>query len=397
MNEIYPSFFNTFTKISKKIHSGQAVSDILTCIVKDISKILKAKGCIYWLLNHEKKKIDSKIFHGFDYRSLSGVNYGRLMKIFNPGSGPIFINDARNDPRLPDYEKLGKKLVGSVTGMHFNIAPPYSGILAVYFFTQNKALTPTEQALVSALGEQGALALQKTIGYDEKIVKMAGQIIESFALAIEAKDPATHGHSQRVARLARLTAREMNMADDEVETVYQAGILHDIGKIGMGDAVIEKLGKLSSRELSAVRQHPVLGVKILSPLTFFRRIEPLIENHHELFNGSGYPRGLKEKQIPLGARILTVCDAFETMISGRPNMPEHSVSYAVEILKQDAGIRFDPDVVGALIRGLRNHPDLFCIEEPACPSLAHLKKELSEIAARNKIKEKLTNRFPVSF
>ena len=374
MDHSYHSFFKVFAKISKKIHSNNEVIDILNCIVENITEIMEARGCIYWILNHQKKIIETKIFHGFDYSSLSKVDYPSLLTIFDITEPHIFIGDTRNDPRIPDLERLGKQRIGSVTGLAFDIIKPYSGILAVYF-SDSKPLKPHEFELVSALGEQGALALQKAIGYDEKMMNVYRQIVEGFALAIEAKDTITHGHSQRVAALSKLTAQKMALDDHEVENIYHAGILHDIGKIGMEDSVLERLGNLSANEMSCVHDHPVSGARILSPLTFFNEIEPLVRHHHELYNGTGYPDKRKGEDIPLGARIICVCDAFETMITGRPHLPKKSFSTAIRNLQDGAGIRFDPQVVQAFFEAIQANPDVLELSDTSASILMHFKKK----------------------
>ncbi|WP_299981652.1 HD domain-containing phosphohydrolase [Desulfobacula sp.] len=396
MDDSYHSFFKLFAKISKKIHSGREVTDILKCIVENITDTMAAKGCIYWILNHQKKIIATKISHGFDYRSLSETDYQTLLTIFDMSKPRVFIKDARNDTRIPDLERLGKRRVGSVTGLFFDILKPYSGILAVYF-SEYKPLNSREFELVSALGEQGALALQKAIGYDEKMMGVYRQIVEGFALAIEAKDRITHGHSQRVATLSELIARKMELDEHEVKNIYHAGILHDIGKIGMEDTVLEHLGQLSPNELSAIRQHPVLGAKILSPLTFFNEIEPLVRHHHELYDGTGYPDGKKGDDIPLGARIITVCDAFETMISGRPQIPKKGLSFAIQALQEGVGIRFDPKIVQAFFEVIRENPDVLDIKGTMESSLALLKKDMANLADQNLFEKKFSNGFPANF
>ena len=396
MDDSYHSFFKLFAKVSKKIHSGRDVTDILKCIVENITDIMAAKGCIYWILNHQKKIITTKISHGFDYRSLSETDYQTVLTIFDMKEPHVFIEDARNDTRIPDLERLGKRRVGSVTGLFFDITKPYSGILAVYF-SQYRPLDSNEFELVSALGEQGALALQKAIGYDEKMMEVYRQIVEGFTLAIEAKDQITHGHSQRVATLSELTARKMELDEHEVKNIYHAGILHDIGKIGMEDTVLERLGNLSPDELSAVHQHPVLGAKILSPLSFFSEIEPLVRHHHELYDGTGYPDGKKGDDIPLGARIITVCDAFETMISGSPQLPKNNLSFAIQALQEGVGIRFDPKIVQAFFAVIQENPNVVDIKESMESSLALLKKDMAELAEQNLFEKKFSNGFPANF
>jgi putative nucleotidyltransferase with HDIG domain len=319
------------------------------------------------------------------------------MTIFDPAQkNPICITDAKNDTRIPDLERLGKRRISSVTGMFFDITGPLSGLLAVYF-TGPRPLAPHELELLTALGEQGAISLEKALGYDQKTQLMYQQIVEGFALAIEAKDKVTHGHSQRVARLSELTARKMGLEEKKVRQIFQAGILHDIGKIGTQTHLLKRLGNLSRKEMSTLRQHPCLGADILRPLTFFFDIEPLVRHHHELFNGSGYPAGKKGKEIPLGARIITVCDAFETMISGRPHIPKRNLAAALTALKQGVGTRFDPAVVQAFFSMIQENPQSIDTRETIASCLDILEQNMVQLAEQNQIKKKLSNPFPESF
>lgn len=397
MEPDYHDFFTSFARISKKIHANNDTRDILTCIVENIARVFSAKGCIFWILNTRKQAIETKIFHGFDYRSLLRTDYQTLMTIFEHHKKHcVAIQDARNDDRIPDLERLGKRKINSVTGHFFDITGPYTGLLAVYF-TGNRALASHELEFLTALGEQGAIALEKAIGYDRKMLDLYREMVEGFALAIEARDKVTHGHSRRVARLSQLTARQMELADAEVNNIYHAGILHDIGKIGTQDTVLERLGRLSPDEMDQIRRHPGLGADILAPLTFFCDIEPLVRHHHELFDGSGYPDRLRGDAIPLGARILTVCDAFETMMTGRPNLPRMDLAGAVSELQTGVGTRFDPAVVQAFFTVIRKNPQALEIRESIDDILDLLKQNMVEMADRNRLEKKFAAAFPTGF
>ncbi len=392
-NSQFKDYFRVFARISKQIHSNTGTTKILECIVENITEILGAKGCIFWILNNSQKNIETKISTGFDYQSLSRVDYPTLMTLFDPKAKiPIAISDARSDDRIPDLERLGKRLINAISGLYFDISGPYTGLLAVYF-TGHRTLAGHELELLTALGEQGAIALEKAIGYDKEMLDLYGQIIQVFALAIEARDPITHGHSLTVARLAKATAEQMNLDEETARLIYHAGILHDIGKIGTRDNILDRLGKLNKKELGFIRQHPALGADILRPLTFLGEIEPLVRSHHELFNGNGYPDGKKGKDIPLGARILTVCDAFETMITGRPGLPKKDLASALTDLKQGVGTRFDPDVVQAFFDMIRIRKNILETGESIDHCLDILTQNMGRLADQNLLEKKLANPF----
>ncbi len=397
MTPDYHQFFTLFAQISKKIHANRDTRDILACIVENITRILSAKGSIFWILNTEKKRIETKIFHGFDYRSLMQIDYPALMTLFGlQKQNRVVIPNAREDDRIPDLERLGKRKINSITGLFFDITGPYTGLLAVYF-TGSRSLASHELELVTALGEQGAIALEKAMGHDRNILEIYRKIVEGFALAIEARDRVTHGHSRRVAVLARLTAQQMGLDKAMVKTVFHAGILHDIGKIGTRDTVLDRLGHLTPREMDQIRQHPVLGADILTPLTFFSEIAPMIRHHHERFDGSGYPDGIKGEHIPLGARILAVCDVFETITAGRPGIPPKDLPSAIFELKHGVGILFDPAVVQAFFAMIQVHPRAMEIHESIDDVLDMLRQNMAELALQNRLEKKTARLFPAGF
>ncbi|MEJ2058283.1 MAG: HD domain-containing protein, partial [Desulfofustis sp.] len=242
MSSEYKDFFKVFSQVSKAIHSGDSTAEILHNIVRNIKEILKAKGCIYWIVDQRRERIVTMVSDGFPYRSLANVNYQELNQIFKSEAGPlVYIENAKTDPRIPDRDTIGKRSVGSISGMFFDIIGDYSGILAVYFYGQ-KQLSVEETEILTALGEQGAIALHKAFSYDEKMLQSLRQMVEGFTLALEAKDESTHGHSVRVARFARAVAEELGLNDGDIETIYHGGLLHDIGKIGMNDDILERLG-----------------------------------------------------------------------------------------------------------------------------------------------------------
>ncbi|MCP4747384.1 MAG: HD domain-containing protein [Desulfobacteraceae bacterium] len=377
-------YFETFRHVSKAIHTDINTGDILNTIVTHISEIMEAKGSIFWIIDTAQQRIESKINYGFAYESLLSVQHDTLLELFPlDQNGPIFIKDARYDQRIPSLELLGKKQVVTIIGLPLTIAEPYKGILAVYFGRQRPVLQ-SEIDFIEALGEQGAIALHKALRYDENMLSTLSQTVEGFALAIEAKDTITHGHSLRVACYAKRLAQALKLDEKQIETVYHAGLLHDIGKIGMGDRLLNRLGKLTEREMDIMRKHPIIGAKIVAPLTCLASSVPLILHHHELYDGSGYPDGLKKNSIPLGARILTVCDAFETMLTGRVNMPKLNLGQAIKQLRISAGIMFDPEIVRIWIEIVKNDPKI--LNPPEAP--AHILDKLVDTCDDNLKKNK---------
>jgi putative two-component system response regulator len=193
-------------------------------------------------------------------------------------------------------------------------------------------------------------ALRLKAVYDS--LDSAEQVIFALAAAVEAKDPFTEAHTQRVAESARRIGARLGLTSSDLDALYRGGIIHDIGKIGVPDSILLKPGPLDADELTRMHLHPVIGENIVAPLRSGVDLLPIIRNHHERFDGTGYPDGLAGSSIPRLARIVSVCDAFDALITDRPYRRRMSVSDAVSTLTRGAGRQWDPEVVEALIKDL---------------------------------------------
>ncbi len=169
--------------------------------------------------------------------------------------------------------------------------------------------------------------------------------IKSLVFALEAKDKYTEGHSKRVTFYACEIAKKMKLPALMIHKIHLAGLLHDIGKIGVRESILNKPGKLTDEEYKHIYDHPVVGAKILTPVLKDKDILNFIRHHHERFDGTGRPDGLKGDEIPLGARILAVADTFDAMTSDRPYRKALTVDFAIKELKRCSGSQFDPTVV----------------------------------------------------
>lgn len=183
-----------------------------------------------------------------------------------------------------------------------------------------------------------------------EVRELLNDFLLAFANALDAKSHWTMGHSERVAQYSVRIAQEMGLDRKEIETLRVAALLHDIGKIGTFDEILDKPGKLTSKEYELVKKHPDRGGTILGPIRKMKGVLPIIIHHHETMNGLGYPDGLKSGEIPLLARILAVADSYDAMIADRPYRPSLGQVHATAELKNQAGTQFDPDVVKAFLQ-----------------------------------------------
>jgi HD-GYP domain-containing protein (c-di-GMP phosphodiesterase class II) len=187
------------------------------------------------------------------------------------------------------------------------------------------------------------------------------QTVGALAEAVDAKDAYTRGHSECIGVYASKIAREMGFAKDFIERVYIAGLLHDVGKIGVPDRVILKPARLDKEEYELVKQHPAIGAKILEPVSFLADIVPSVRHHHEWFDGSekGYPDRIAGDRIPLPSRIILVADTVEAMTSDRPYRKAKDLEAVIAELKKYAGSQFDPVCVEACLRVLDRDEESF--------------------------------------
>lgn len=182
-----------------------------------------------------------------------------------------------------------------------------------------------------------------------KMRKVYLDTIRALAAAIDAKDPYTKGHSERVAEISLALAQELNLSDKDIENIEYTALLHDIGKIGIADNILGKNSSLTNKEFDKIKEHTVMGAKIIEPVDFLKNSYEAIYHHHERYNGDGYPDGIKEKKIPLSARIIAVADAYDAMGSDRPYRKKLSHNKILKELKEQSGQQFDPEVVKAFI------------------------------------------------
>jgi cyclic di-GMP phosphodiesterase len=176
----------------------------------------------------------------------------------------------------------------------------------------------------------------------------AEHVIFSLATAVEAKDSFTEKHTHRVGESARLLGQRLGLADNALDTLYRGGIIHDIGKIGVSDSILHKPGPLEGLEVPQMQAHVAIGENIVRPLRSTSGLLPIIRHHHERFDGTGYPDGLRAREIPRVARIVSVCDAFDALVNDRPYRTRRSTEEAIEVLRAGSGTQWDPETVDLL-------------------------------------------------
>ena len=237
------------------------------------------------------------------------------------------------------------------------------GLLISFFSLE----TPDYAKMMSTLDElnelKGSLEIQvanRTRELDdekEAYEELTLETLSSLARVIDAKDHYTNGHSFRVAAYAKGMAKRLGFSFNDTEQLYFAGLAHDVGKIGISEAIISKPGKLTDEEFEIIKSHPALGGNILKGIKQFKVFEQVARSHHERFDGNGYPDKLKGEEIPYEARIVTICDTFDAMTSDRSYRKALTDEKALQELRDCSGTQFDPDLVKVFIDLYNTFPD----------------------------------------
>ena len=230
------------------------------------------------------------------------------------------------------------------------------GVISIGLKQGQKEITSDDLQMIQNLSSQMAMAVE-TAELKRKEEKAYIETVAALAAAVEARDKYTRGHSRRVTEFSVEIARRMGKPDWFVKDLESAALLHDIGKIGIPDTILHNTGPLPPDGMAFIFGHPIGGENILKPVGSLARLCPIVRHHHERFDGSGYPDRLKGEDIPISARIISVADSFDAMISVRAYKPTRDQEDAVKELVRCRGSQFDPTCVDAFIDYLREHPE----------------------------------------
>jgi putative nucleotidyltransferase with HDIG domain len=227
----------------------------------------------------------------------------------------------------------------------------------------SEVILGTVLALISYLWFQELRDRYRVQSLNEALILAQKQLQEAeidtisvLVLTEEAKDPYVRGHSKRVAKYSAAIAKAMGLSEEEQDIIERAGILHDLGKLGIADSVLNKPGKLDDEEWKIMRSHPQRALEILKPLKFMPSEKKIILHHHEKYAGGGYPDGIKGEDIPLGARIMSVADTFDAMNSARSYRNPLFKDVILAELKRVSGTQLDPEAVGVFLKLLEENP-----------------------------------------
>lgn len=335
----------------KELNAAIDLQDIFQGILDQMVMIAEVKAATLWVLEKEKNQIVAKASSGTSAESLPmptlSVGEGIIGKVIKTGEAEL-IHDAEN---VID-SSVASPHTTSILIVPLQAKGQIIGAIQLNDKKDGGHFDTRDRELAAILAEQSALSLHNSQMYDE-LYKMFVSMIRMLA----ERDPLTKGHSERVARYAWLIGKRMKLDSQDCFELYQAAILHDIGKIGIEDRILRKTTGLTESEYELMKTHTKIGARILSaiqPNRFFQKSIDTAMLHHERMDGSGYPKQLKGEEIPLFARIVGVADAFDAMTTVRTYSEGMSVREAAAELIRCKGSLFDADIVDIFIEILEN-------------------------------------------
>lgn len=263
-------------------------------------------------------------------------------------TGQTYVHSAAN-PENGFPEPQRKHLADMVKDFAILPLVTQEGSIGIIAVGKDAEITENDIRILKAIGDITGSAFQRAI-LEEELETSFVETVLALANTLEVRHTQTADHSQKLAVWAQETLKLMGGSKEDLQNVRLAALLHDIGKIGMPDDILQKAGELSKKEWDVVKKHPEIGAEIVAPIQKLAEVAPIIHAHQEKYDGSGYPLGLKGKEIPLPARVVTVVDAFCAMTEDRVYRPARSIEEAIEELEACSGKDFDPEVVKAFIK-----------------------------------------------
>ncbi|MBI5417702.1 GAF domain-containing protein [Candidatus Poribacteria bacterium] len=323
------------------------VDELLHIVIRSFIEQMNADSGSLMLLDESKKELVVKVAYGnYTYDIFNAkVKVGEGISGWVAAHGEsLLVTNIEKDPRFKNMSKERYESK-SLISVPLKVKDRAIGVLNINHKKTKESFNKADLDLLLTIINQASIAIENANLY-EKLQQSYFETVLALTMAVEAKDSWTRGHSDRVIKYALDIGKSMGLSERQLEKIRYAGALHDIGKIGISELIINKERYLTKEEYAIIQKHPVIGASIIEPIEFLHPIQPIIRHHHEHFDGNGYPDGLAGDNILYEARILAVADAYDAMTSDRPYRQALSVTDALFELKKHAGTQFDPKIVG---------------------------------------------------
>ena len=369
-------------RINSAITTVDDLQALLGSILEIVLTIIEADRGVFLLRNPKSEMLEIPVVKTsskqFERLSLSSTLIDKVMK----RRKAVLITDTHADSQFQEQQSIVSSQIRSALCAPILYKDQVLGILYLDSLSLVREYRVQDLELLAAIAAQIGIVIQNARLYSD-LKEYFLETIGSLSAVIEARDPYTQGHTWRVTQYAKELATELGWPPEKLREVEMAGLLHDIGKIGVSDSVLLKPAPLSTGEFEVMKAHTSIGAEIVSHLSFLSFCMPYVRYHQEKFDGSGYPEGLKGEAIPVEGRLLAVADTFDAMTTNRPYRAGMEPELALEELKRCAGSQFDPEMVKSFVRCWekgRLHEILFTERGsnqvatcPRCRGLKHLR------------------------
>ena len=348
-------------KVNRTLSSTVDLDKVSSLITRLSCELMHTDACILRLFDQDKKTLminSSYCFSDTYVKKVPVVKIGEgISGIVAKTKKPLVIEDINKNLRFKRQKLIKREGFRAILSVPVLFQDKLLGVLSACS-RHTRHFNEDEIEVFNIFASQVAFAIQES-RYYEDIHKNYFDTIHALVLAVEARDPYTRGHTERVTKYAIQVAKTLHMSKIELEILRYAGEVHDIGKISIPDYILNKPARLTPTERAVVEQHPVKGTEMLEPLEFLRPVIPIVRHHHERYDGTGYPDGLEKERIPLMARILACADAFDAMTSQRPYRRRSlTVAEALLEIRNNIGSQFDPNIATLFIRTLRTQTSI---------------------------------------
>ena len=339
------------SRIGAAFNSSEGIDDLLSLIFENTAAAVGATMANLMLVDGEKQELYVKTSWSNDGQAADSafrIKLGEGIAGWVAKENRPMRNSGKADALGFRHAPAEESVVLSVP---LRLRDHPIGVITVLRDDRSRAFTEDDELLLTSIGSQVAVAIENyRLNLDVEQTYL--ETIKALAQAVEAKDPYSAGHSKRVGYYATQIGEQLGLDQEMLRTLNDAGVLHDIGKIGIKDEILLKSAPLTAEEQKIMQQHPLIGEAIVKPVRSLSKVVELIYHHHEKFDGSGYPSRLKGEGIPLGARILAVADTYDSMVTDRPYRKRLSLEQARTELKKSVGVQHDPMIVDLFLKFL---------------------------------------------
>ena len=344
-------------ELGSVINSSLGKERVLEEVMDSLIALMRAERG-FLMLRHPNGELRPVIARGIAHINLveEAFAFSRTIvrRVAETGQ-PVLTTNAQEDPRFEDQVSVAAYQLRSIMCAPLKIKDQLIGVILVDNRARTGMFRDADLALITAFANQAAVAIDNADLFDDlqksnrNLERAYQATLEGWVRALDLKDKETEGHTQRVTILTERLARSMGVEGDALVHITRGALLHDIGKMGIPDSILLKPGELTEDERALIRRHPVYAYEMLNPIEFLRPAIDIPYCHHEKWDGSGYPRGLKGMEIPFAARIFPVVDVWDALISNRPYRKGLPPDEVRSHIKADSGKHFDPHVVKAFM------------------------------------------------